>query len=104
MNIQEKFHNAIVIAVDIDGTLCKEECWTEEQCLNATPVAGVVKKVNKLHLSRFIVVHTARRDHLIPATLKWLRTWGISFSAISNNKTSADIYIDDKAIRPEEAI
>jgi hypothetical protein len=39
---------------------------------------------------------------LIPATLEWLRRNNVQYQAFSNKKASADIYIDDKNIKPEE--
>lgn len=91
-----------VVLFDLDQTLCKEECWTPEDCLSATPNLKIIDKINKIYLRNFVVIYTARRDENIPATLKWLRKHNISFHAISNHKCSADIYIDDKAYRPEE--
>lgn len=90
------------IGVDCDGTLCKESCWTPEEVLKATPRKEVIEKVNKLAESNFIVIYTARREHLIPATLQWLRKHGVNFNAISIDKTPCDWYVDDCAIRPEE--
>lgn len=95
---RDLLEKAVVIAVDMDKTLCAGECWTIESCKNISPVTKMIKKINYLSLSKFIVIYTARRDHLIPATLGWLRRWGVQFHAISNNKTPADIYIDDKSI------
>ena len=88
--------NLKVIAVDLDGVLCKGESWTPEQCLKAKPILKNIERVNKLHKTNFIVIYTARRDFLIEATLKWLRKNGVEFQAISNKKMSADLYIDDK--------
>ena len=91
-----------VIACDMDGTLCKEVCWTEEEVLDATPNISFIQKVNELYLINFIVIYTARRDHLLPSTLQWLRINGVMFHAISNNKMAADLYIDDRAIHPRD--
>lgn len=94
--------NLRVIAIDMDGVLCTGDCYTEEECLNAVPNKKVIELVRRLHLKNFIFIHTARRDNLIPATLQWLRKNNIPFQAISNNKSCADIYIEDRAIRPDE--
>jgi len=85
-----------VIAVDIDGVLCEGEAWTPEDCLSAKPKKKNIERVNELYKTNFIVIYTARRDHLIEATLKWLRTNGVDFQAFSNKKMSADLYLDDK--------
>ena len=85
-----------IILVDIDGTLCKGEAFTPRQCLKAKPIKRMIDKINKLGAKNFIIIHTARRDNLIPATLEWLRRNNVLYQAISNHKTFADIYIDDK--------
>lgn len=94
--------NLKVINVDIDGVLTNSDCYTEEEVLNAIPNENVISLIRKLHMKNYIVVYTARRDELIPATLRWLRMHNIPFQSFSNNKACADIYIDDRAIRPEE--
>lgn len=87
-----------VFAVDCDGFLCEEECWTEAEVLTASPRLEVIEKVNKLYRTEFVVIYTARQDHLIPATLEWLRRNNVRFHAISNFKMGADVYLDDRAI------
>lgn len=91
-----------VILVDLDNTLCIGEAWTIKDCISMLPNTPVKNKVNKLYQTNFIVVYTARRDNLIPATLQWLRQNNVMYHAISNHKCSADIYVDDKSIKPEE--
>lgn len=102
MEEQKTIKNSTIIAVDIDGTLTEETCWTPEQCLNATPRLDVIKKVNELYKTKFIVMYTARRDHLIESTIKWLKKNEIGFHSFSNNKMAADFYIDDKCMDVED--
>ena len=83
----------LIVAVDMDGCLCKEVCWTRAECLDATPNWELIKTVNKLSKTKHIVVYTARRDNLISATLEWLRKHEIKFDSISNKKMPADAYI-----------
>jgi len=87
-----------VIAVDLDGVLCKGECWNNKQCRKAKPIQKNIDKVNELHKTNFIIIYTARRDYLIPVTLRWLRLNGVEFQAISNKKMAADLYYDDKML------
>ena len=91
-----------VIAVDIDGTLCEEVCWTEEQCASATPIHKAIDVVNGLFETDFVVILTARKDHLISATLVWLKRHNVHFHAISNFKMPFDLYIDSDAVHPED--
>ena len=91
-----------VILVDLDGILCDGEMWTSDDCLNAKPIKKNIEKVNKLYMNNFVVIYTARRDHLILSTIKWLRKNNVRFHCISNNKTPADLYIDDKCVKIED--
>jgi uncharacterized HAD superfamily protein len=97
MTIQGK-----VIAVDMDGTLTKDVAWNAEDAINAEPRWEMIEKVNKLYKSNFIVIHTARRDDMYQATKDWLAMHQVKYHAIAMEKMAADIYIDDKALRPEE--
>lgn len=85
------------IAIDFDGTLSEGECWTPEDCLKAKPRQSFIEFVNELYKTNFIVIYTARRDELIPASLEWLRRNNVMYNAFSNNKMGCDVYIDDKA-------
>lgn len=87
-----------LIAVDIDDTLTNETCWTDGDCLRATPRKDIIEKIDKLYRNNFIILYTARRDHLIPATFEWLRRHNVRWHAFSNQKMPADYYIDDKAV------
>jgi len=91
-----------IILIDLDGTLCEGDCFTEEECLNAKPIEENIKETNRLHLKNYVVIYTARRDKLIPATLEWLRRNNVHFQAISNKKSSAHIYIDNRAKKFDE--
>ncbi len=85
-----------VILVDMDGTLSQGVSWTPADCKKAKPIEKMIKKVNQVYLTNFIIIYTARRDELIPATLEWLRRNNVRYHAISNLKCGAEIYIDDK--------
>jgi uncharacterized HAD superfamily protein len=88
-----------LIAVDLDGTLTKECCWNEDDCLKATPRQDMIDYVNKLYLNGdHIVIWTARRESLRTATEYWLRANKVLYHAIDMHKIGCHIYIDDKAI------
>ena len=91
-----------MISVDLDGTLCKGICWNEKACSEAIPRKDIIKKVNELYKTYFIVIHTARREHMYNVTVEWLKRNGINYHTIKMDKMAADIYIDDKSLRPEE--
>lgn len=88
----------------MDGTLCRGVCWTPKQCLNAKPNKKVIQKVNKMANECYLVIWTARRNHLIPATIEWCRKHGIHFQAISNNKSAGDLYIDDNCVNVRDLL
>lgn len=91
-----------IILVDVDGTLCKEVCFTEEQARKATPNLDLIKKINSLYEQEFIVIYTARRTHLIEATMRWLELHGVKYHAISNHKIPGDTYIDADTKHPKD--
>lgn len=96
--------NDKLIAVDMDGTLCTGEFWKDEE--EPQPIPETVELVKKLYLKgAHIVIYTARRPELYPLTMAWLIKNGIPFHGIAMTyKCGADLYIDDKVLRPEELI
>lgn len=76
-----------IYLIDIDNTLTKEVCWSEEECVNATPNFKSIEWVNEKYKTDFIVIYTARKDHLYESTMKWLRNNGVMFHAVQFNKT-----------------
>lgn len=87
-----------VICVDMDGTLCSGMAWKPSDIPKLKPKKDIIEKVNRLSMVNFIVIYTARRDHLIYETLLWLRKHGVRYHAISNLKIGGSVYIDDKAL------
>lgn len=94
----------IQICVDVDGTLCNETCFTIADVEKSTSNPKMVALTNELYKGNTIVIYTARRDSMIPATLEWLHKNGIKFHSISNNKIPTSMYIDDCAVNAEDAI
>ncbi len=87
-----------IFAIDIDNTLTKETCWTEEQCLNATPQKETIDYINNLlKQNHFVYLYTCRNDNLMNATHEWVRKQGLNLP-ICNTKSPADYYLDDKSL------
>lgn len=84
-----------IISYDMDGTLCKEVCWTPEECLNATPNQKVIDDCNGHYEDSITIIYTARQDCLLEATVTWLRTHGVKYWGINNQKLHFDNLIDD---------
>jgi hypothetical protein len=93
-----------ILAIDIDGTLCKELCYTEEECRNATPNHLIIGKVNRLYKMDGIeiVIYSARVNRLKEATLEWLKYWGVKYHRYGPRKMPFDWLVDDRTIRPED--
>ena len=53
--INENIINKI-FCVDIDGTLCTENCKYED----SKPIKKIITKINKLYKDNTIILHTAR--------------------------------------------
>ena len=58
------------ICFDIDGTLCNEVCFTEAEVKKATLNKKMAKEAEWYYQNAFLIMYTARRDELIPATLE----------------------------------
>ena len=93
--------NDQLIAFDLDGTLCKGEFWGGEE---PKPIPEMIKLVWKLYQKgAHIVIFTARQLEYTKETYAWLDKHGVPYHGIMmNRKPGADLYVDDKSIRPEE--
>jgi len=97
----EEFENK-VLGFDIDGSLCRETCWTPQECRNATPRFDKIDKLVKAHRKNFIIINTARRYDLAEETLLWLDRYNIPYHAISFKKTALDWLYDDRVTNIED--
>ena len=92
----------MIYAVDIDGTLCKEEHrWWEYNL--APPYEDAINKVNRLFSQGHqIIIHTARpeKDRLV--TEAWLDKHKVRYHQLVMDKPRADIYIDNDSKRMDE--
>ena len=98
-----------VIAVDFDGTLCKQ----------AWPEIGEENKILIEHLKEQqaagarLILWTNREGDLLEEAVEWCKARGLTFDTVNANlpelidlykndcrKINADIYIDDKAVNP----
>jgi len=94
-----------LILVDIDNTLTTSTSWTEQDCLFAPPNKRMIDWVNARYRDCCtIIIYTARREDLREATKYWLKKNNVNYHAIRFNKIPCDIFIDDKACRPEEIL
>ena len=90
-----------IVAIDLDGTLCLGESFTEEDCIKALPILDVIDVVNnELYKKKccYIIIYTARKQFLYNATEFWLKKHGVRYHILVCGKLWAQHYIDDRNI------
>jgi len=92
----------MIYAIDIDGTLCKEENrWWEYE--KAKPFQSAINKINALYCQgHHIIMHTARFEEDRLVTKAWLDKYKVRYHVLVMDKPRADIYIDNSAKRMDE--
>lgn len=95
-----------LIAVDLDGTLTTDLCWTVEEMLNAKPNKKLVELVLSWYLSgAYIIIYTARPPKFYRQTHAWLVANSVPFHGICMQmKPNASVYIDDKGLNIDDLI
>lgn len=102
----------MLIAVDFDGTLFTENLFPKV----GLPIFKNINKVLQLQeLGHTLILWTCRTGQALKDAINASKKVGIYFSFINENyperikdydiesrKINADIYIDDRAIRPED--
>lgn len=102
------------ITVDFDDTIC---FCTDRDFENAKPNTELIQKLNKLYDEGWqIQILTARGqlscngDHVAAAEkysdqiTRWLDKHGVKYNSLSFQKKLSTLYVDDKALRPEELV
>lgn len=90
-----------VIAVDMDGTLCKGEFWGEGE---PEPIPEMIKLIRDLYIKgAVILIYTARAPEYARSTQAWLDKHAVLYHGVNYlRKPGADLYIDDKALHVED--
>ncbi len=96
----------MIYAVDMDGTLNTHDEYVkydDEEYMNAKPRQDMIDKINTLGLKgHTIIIYTARSCIAYDVTKKWLDKYNVFYDRIITGKEFANVYVDDRAIRPEE--
>ena len=93
-------HKHSLVSVDLDGTLTVGEWWGKG---DPEPRKDIISLVNKMYLDgHHIIIFTARKEEWRSQTVEWLSRNSVWYHALNMGKMGADIYIDDKSIRPDE--
>ena len=97
--------NDQLIAVDLDGVLCKGELWGNKEN-EPIPQTKIIDFFNNLYRKgAHIIIYTARDPKLYALTQTWLDKYGVMYHGITMmKKIGADLYIDDKALNIEDII
>lgn len=88
---------------DIDGTLCAQQ----DDYSRAEPYVERISHVNLLYeQGNRIVLFTARGSKSgidwLEATRRQIENWGLKYHELIIGKPHADLYIDDKAVHPDD--
>lgn len=97
----------MIIAVDFDGTLCRDAYPSIGE-----PMPGAIKGMQDLKAQgHYLIIWTCRTGDRLRDAVNWLLEQGIPFDRVNDhsaanialygaggNKVYADVYIDDKAL------
>lgn len=98
----------MIIAVDFDGTITKESKWPELGEPNMPLINELIRRRNN---GDKLILWTCRNGDLLQAAINFCKTFGLEFDAVNENlpeiietyggsrKISADLYVDDKAVK-----
>lgn len=102
----------MIIAVDFDGTLCANE-WP---AIGAPRTAVLAYLTARRSAGDKLILWTNRRGERLSEAVQWCADQGVTFDAVNENlpevverfggdcrKVFADVYLDDKAMKPEDA-
>ncbi len=89
------------VALDWDGVLIDHPCNISfEEVLKYGPMKDAPRIVTYLESKGIeLYVLTSRKTEQLPQIRKWLKKHGFPEMKVTNKKTSAVAYIDDRAIR-----
>lgn len=102
-----------IFAVDFDGTLIKGNTWPDvDGTVNINLIVYLIREQDKGHK---IILNTCRTGQHLQDAVDLAKAYGLVFDAVNENlpemieaykgdcrKISADFYIDDKAIVPDQ--
>lgn len=90
-----------LIAVDLDGTLCKGEFWGDDE---PEPIQERIDYIWDIYKrGGHIIIYTARDPRYFVQTNGWLVRHNVPFHGITmQKKIGASLYIDDKALNIDD--
>lgn len=114
-NLMKHNHQSFIMRVvfDIDDTISRHK---NRDYPNAEPILEVITQMRKLRETNkdaVIILHTARGMNSCGGDVRkaeeknrktleeWLKKWDVPYDEIIFGKPIADVYVDDKSIRPD---
>lgn len=106
-----------IYVFDLDRTICIPQDFddTERRYGQASPIIEMIEFIRDLHeYGHRIIIHTARRmlthrgnllmieQDVGEVTRQWLKEHNVPYDELIFGKPYGDVYVDDKAMRPEE--
>ena len=96
----------MIYVIDIDGTICEEV----GEVIGRPPYKDRIEYINKLYDDGHTIIYTTARgiksgrgeEHYRPITEQQLKEWGCKYHELTFKSHDADVFIDDKAMYPEE--
>lgn len=89
------------IVFDLDGTICTEEKMFSRSL--ARPIRKAIKVVNALFKEgHTIIIYSARSWTEYEMTHCWLKNHKVKFHQLVMGKPQGDLWIDDRAIQPDD--
>lgn len=81
----------MILAVDFDGTLQ----------INGSPNINLINYLRSEQMrGNIVILHTSRVGKSLNDAVMYSAKYGLRFNAVYGGKPVADVYIDDKAIKP----
>lgn len=95
--------NDLLICIDMDGVICHGDWWGPQD-VDPEPDEKFIEFMWSLYKKgAHLIIYTARQPRYYARTLGWLMKYEVPFHGIAMFvKPGADIYIDDKAMHPED--
>ena len=88
--------------VDIDHTILHTKLVNSKYLISSVD-EDMVSRINELYdEGHDIILHTGRHWDKLGETLDQLDEAGISYHTLVMGKPTGDVYVDDKAVRPDE--
>lgn len=103
-----------LVIVDFDDTLCLHPEHDKSNIADGKPNVELINKLNELHDRGYLIHIYTARGHMSAANRQdadkkyrpiinsWLHKYNVKYDRLDFNKPFGIIYIDDKAVRPDE--